>query len=717
MFSVKATMQQVVSGVRVTTVLAGTITAGTQVVLLREILSAFLGNELVIGIMLFDWLALTGIGAVLARQWATTFRLSLIPPVVLGALLVLPPLTLAGFRLLPLLIAPPGSMMEIWIFLAGAILILSPVCLSSGAAFSLLVRAAASRGMVNPVGSVYAWEAAGSLTGGALFGVLLFEFFSSQNLLLCLCAGSGIAGSVIALRTREWLLGLLLSIGVVALGVGHSGFDVNKLMFTLRYPGHTILAHEETPYGELTTTRLGDQNTIFVNNIPLLFDGDIQSAEELVHFTLAQRAISGPVLVAGGNPSSLIPEVLKYPGARVDCIEENPWMRDMQQRYFRLPDDERVTYLSGDIRRHLRTTVGRYDAIIVVAPEPSTLQSNRFYTREAIQLAHCGLRPAGVLCLSLSSSAEYAGADAKNVRATLLNTIRESFGNVILLPAGRDMYLASDSTLRMDVAAAVADAGVVTKFANADYVQDDLLADRARRLNSALQMVTPVNSDDHPVLMLAQIRYWLRFFAVESWVPALVFLAALFFIVRTDRESLGVIVAGFGGITLELIALMIVQVGFGNVYKMSGALIGLYMAGMGIGAFAGGYLKLTSRRYTIMQCGLAVSLLASAFLQAATSEGAPAGVAGLVACLTLGSLCAGAVFTLTSRARLQDPVGNGARLYGADLLGSAIGALLVGPFLLPLVGVQAVADIGAAIVITGAGVSLTSPVWRSYEKT
>ncbi len=709
-------MQQVVSGVRVTTVLAGAITAGTQVVLLREILSAFLGNELVIGIMLFDWLALTGIGAVLARRWTPGLRMTLIPPVVLCALMVLPPLTLVAFRVLPLLIAPPGSMMEIWIFLVGAILVLSPVCLFSGAAFSLLVRAAVSRGTMNPAGSVYAWEAAGSLTGGALFGVLLFGLLSSQDLLLYLCAVSGIAGSVIALRTKEWYLCLLLPAGVVALGLAHNTFDLNALTFALRYPGHTILAHEETPYGELTTTRFGGQNTVFANNIPLVYNGDIQSAEELVHFTLAQRPRSGRVLIAGGNPSSLIPEVLKYPLTRVDCIEENPWMRDMQQRYFRLPHDHRVQYLSGDIRRHLRAAAGMYDAVIIVAPEPSTLQSNRFYTRESIQLAHDRLTSAGVLCLSLSSSADYAGADARNVRATLRNTISESFRNVIILPAGRDMYLASDSALRMDVSAAVADAGVATTYANADYVQDDLLADRARRLNSSLQLVTPVNSDDHPVLMLAQIRYWLRFFAVESWVPALAFLAALFLIVRTDRESLGVVVAGFGGITLELIALMIVQVAFGNVYKMSGALIGLYMAGMGIGAFAGGYLKLTSRRYAVMQCGLAVTLLASAFLQSATSEDLIIGVAGLVVCLTFGSLCAGAVFTLTSRVRLQDPVGNGSRLYGADLLGSAIGALLVGPFLLPLVGVQAVANIGAAAVITGAGISLTSPVWRSYEK-
>jgi spermidine synthase len=713
---VKSTMYRGASGWRVATILAGTITAGTQIVLLREVLSVFLGNELVVGVLFFDWLALTGIGVVYAARWTTHLRPSLIPSVVLGSLLVLPPLTLFGVRLLPLLVAPPGSMLEIWIFLAGSILILSPVCLVSGGAFSLLVRASAAGRGANPVGNVYAWEAIGSLVGGALFGVLLFDLMSSQDLLLLLCVVSGSVGAAIAFRAQERKAAALLLAGVLVLAVARSLFDVNAMTFGLRYPGHTILAHEETPYGVLTATRLGDQTTIFANNIPLQGDGDVRNSEEIVHFALSQRPRSPSVLVVGGNPSALVPEVLKYPGSRVDCVEENPWLREIQQNFLHPPLDDRVQYVVGDFRQRLARFTGRYDVIILVSPEPSTLQSNRMYTRESMQLAHQALKPAGVLCLLLPSSEEYSGDDAKIVRATLRNTMAETFGAVLILPAGHDIFLASDSTLRADVAAAIAEAGVATTYANANYIQDDLLGERARGLRTALQRATPVNTDDHPVLMLAHIRYWLRFFSSESWVPAVIFLAAILLLLRVDRISIGVAGAGCGGIILELMVLMIVQVGFGNVYKMSGALIGLYMAGMSLGAFAGGRLSPISRVYGAVQSGLALTLLVTAFLQTGTPIGPLTGVAVLVICLFLGSLAAGVVFALTSRMLARDPVIAGSRLYGADLLGSAIGALLVGPFLLPLFGTHVVANAAAAVVVVGAAISLTSPVWRTHEK-
>ncbi len=478
-----------------------------------------------------------------------------------------------------------------------------------------------------------------------------------------------------------------------------------------------ILAHKETPFGVLTVTRLGEQTTVYANNVPLFVSGDIAGTEEIVHFALVQRYHSPAVLIAGGNPSDLVPEVLRYAGSTVDCIEENPWLRQVEERYLLLPHQPRVRYVLGDLRRHLLSTPEQYDVIIVVAPEPSTLQLNRLYTRESIQLAYRALKRSGVLCLALPSSAEYAGGDARSVRAILRNTLLESFGQVRILPAGRDVFLASDSTLRMDIGAAIGETGVQTSYVNAYYIQDDLLAARAQRLSASINGSSGINTDAHPVLMLAQMQYWLRLFNVELWIPVLIGLVGVVFLfIHTDRLSLGVVTAGCGGITLELTVLMIVQVGFGNVYKVSGGLIGLYMAGMSVGAFAAGRLKRGSRWYTTMQCGLALTLVGTALLQPGVSAGSFSAVVGLMTCLFLGSLSAGAVFALTSRLGLENPVTSGSRLYGVDLLGSAMAAFFVGPFLLPLFGVFAVAGSAAAVVLFGAYVSLSSPAWRMYEK-
>jgi hypothetical protein len=355
--------------------------------------------------------------------------------------------------------------------------------------------------------------------------------------------------------------------------------------------------------------------------------------------------------------------------------------------------------------------------IILVSPEPSTLQANRTYTQEMAELAHRALSSGGVLSMSLPSSAEYAGDDARRVRAILRHTLAGIFDRVLILPVGRDHFLASDSTLRLDIAAGIAEAGVTTSYVNEDYIQDDLLADRSRRLDASLDRDVPVNLDAHPVLMLAQIRYWLQYFAAAPWIVVLAgVVLILLAVVRTDRLGAGVMIAGCGGIILELMILMIIQVSFGNVYKTSGALIALYMAGMGLGAFAGGAMKLTPTWYAGMQGSLALALLVAAWVQPGATAGSTASVAALIFALVVGSLGAGAVFTLASRKLVQEPVTGGSRLYGWDLLGSAIGALLVGPLLLPLLGVQSVANAALCVVVAGTIISLTSPVWRVHEQ-
>jgi spermidine synthase len=320
------------------------------------------------------------------------------------------------------------------------------------------------------------------------------------------------------------------------------------------------------------------------------------------------------------------------------------------------------------------------------------------------------------VCIALPSSAEYAGDDAKAVRAILRNTLGAVFNVVEILPVGRDVFLASDSTIRTDVAAAIAETGVQTVYVNAGYLQDDLVAARSRRMVASLPNSTPINSDAHPVLMLAQMSYWFRFFAPDSWLPALVFVALLLVIIRTDRISFGVLSAGCGGIVLELLVLMIIQVAFGNVYKLIGVLIGVYMAGMSLGACLAGRVRVSARTYGVAQCGLALALLLSPLIQPTLSTNEVVALVFLTVGLFLGSLCAGAIFTLTVRMAVADPVSRGARLYAVDLLGSAIGALLVGPLLLPLLGIEAVANAATCLVIVGALVTLTSPAWRAYAK-
>jgi spermidine synthase len=55
----------------VSIVAVGLTSLVTQVFLLREFLSVFYGEELVIGVLLSNWMILTGVGAYLSRSLAS----------------------------------------------------------------------------------------------------------------------------------------------------------------------------------------------------------------------------------------------------------------------------------------------------------------------------------------------------------------------------------------------------------------------------------------------------------------------------------------------------------------------------------------------------------------------------------------------------------------------------------------------------------------------
>ncbi len=699
----------------------GVVATGTQVVVLREALSAFLGNELVISTVLFSWLTLTGTGAWTARLWSRRISTRDIPLVVLGVVMLLPPLTLHALRLFPLLCAPPGSLLDVRVFIGGSVLILAPFCMLTGAFFPLLVRVATEAADVRAAASVYAWEALGSLLGGALFGVLLFDIMPSQDVLLYLSGTAGLCGVALALRARRWQAATVLGAGMVASAIAAHAMGGAYGGLALRYPGQTILEHTETPFGVLDVTRFGGQTSVFLNNVPLFVTDDVAGVEEEVHFAVVQRPVAPHVLIVGGNPVALSREVLKYDRSDVVCLEENSWLRRLEMKYLPFAPDSRVHLVQADPRAFMRTTDQRYDVVILVAPDPATIQTNRLFTAEALTSMHRILLRGGVLSLSLPSSEEYAGADARQLRAILLHTLQLSFAHVVLLPAGRDLFLASDGDVRTDIASAVHDAGIATAYVNRDYVQDDLLQERAQRMNALLQVPTPVNTDGHPVLMLAQIRYWLRFFALNAMLPVAAGIGLVAFVLlRCDRIAIGLMTAGSTGMILELIVIMIVQVAFGNVYKMIGGLVAISMAGMGAGAIAGGRMHITSHRYAALQGGGALAVLVAAHMLARMGESPVTGAIILGGCLVTGAFAAGAVFAFCARMRsgAQDP--RVAVLYACDLLGGAFATLIVGPYLLPVFGVSSLAAGTATMVVIGTSISLTSPVWlrqRGYTLT
>jgi hypothetical protein len=154
---------------------------------------------------------------------------------------------------------------------------------------------------------------------------------------------------------------------------------------------------------------------------------------------------------------------------------------------------------------------------------------------------------------------------------------------------------------------------------------------------------------------------------------------------------------------------------YGSVYRQVGLVVTFFVAGLAAGAWLAGRgtPRLSPvRRLSLM--GFAIAILAAGVplvLRASAALGAEAG-AGFTGqgCILLATfllaILVGAQFPPAAAA---GPAGGGAipaRLFSADLIGAAVGALLVSSVLIPLLGVTAV-----CLLTTGLNAATAALAW------
>ena len=136
-------------------------------------------NELVVGLVLANWMVLTGTGAILGKH---QLNISKDSEVILTGLLILSVLPLITTFLINYLknrIFPIGAMIDVFQMFIASLFLLIPFCLLSGFLFTYISRSYSEIRMRNEIGAVYGFESAGSIAGGLLSGLIFIFLFSS----------------------------------------------------------------------------------------------------------------------------------------------------------------------------------------------------------------------------------------------------------------------------------------------------------------------------------------------------------------------------------------------------------------------------------------------------------------------------------------------------------------------------------------------------------
>ncbi len=724
----------------------------TQVTLMRELLSVFSGNELVFGIVLGNWLLLTGAGSSLGRTASRLRHPIALLVLAQIAVALLPVADVFLLRVLRDLVFLRGAEVGVTGTVASVFVLLAPYCLVTGYLLTLaclvLVPGRSAEGSGPPnapsdqgasrgsaglpddvcskeeagsIGQVYFLDNIGDVVGGIVFSVALVSLFNHFGILYFPALVNLALAGLVAVASRRWRLAATAVVAAAGFIGVIVAWDLEEISTRAQYAGQHVEFHGHSPYGRLVVTRLADQVNFFFNGLLLFATHNIEQVEETVHYAMAQRPDARRVLLISGGVSGTAREVLQYGVETVDYVEIDPLILEAASKLApHSLDDPRIRVVNTDGRRYVQQTQNRYDVVLCDVADPSTSQINRFYTREFFTEVERILAPGGVLSLSLGHYENYLSDELSELIAVTHRTLRDVFRNVEILPAGEVFFLASGGPLAANadqIASRLESAGIATQFVRRHYLKGTLTTDRLAEIRRAIDLDGPRNRDFSPILYYCHLRYWLSQFEFRYRLLVGVLLGAtVVYLVRIRPVPLAIFTTGFAASTLEVVLLVAFQVLYGSVYHRVGWIVTMFMLGLGIGSFIMNRMLPWRNRRNLAALELLLAAYAIVLPAALVGLGwlggtgvAPGIVEAVIPLLALLlAVLVGLEFPLAAKVDFRAVTSTAARLYTADYVGAALGALLVSTFLIPLLGVVAVCWLAAGLNLLSGGVILVT---------
>jgi len=701
---------------RISLCVLGAVSLSSQVLLLRALIVTFLGSELTIGVALCSWMLFTAIGAWVGHLIALKRRLSFIVILQLLTALFIP-LSLFAARSLRTILGGfhPGEALGLMPLVFSTPLLMAPLCLLVGMQFPAMVIMC-KRGSG---GKAYALEGVGAVFGGAVLTFILIPNFSSFNIALSISFLQIICSILFMLsaNSSSWTMVRKYAFVLLSLMIGFSllisSKHLERLSLSFQWKGLIPVAEKESPYGNIVIVKEGKQFSLYENGLLSYSTQDYALREEAVHLPMLFHQTAEYIL-AFGQGAGALEEILKHRGTSVDYVELDsialetirPYLPASSQKSL---SDPRVSVLFMDPRRFIKFTSAHYDVILIDLPLPSTAMLNRCYTIEFFREAGELLKKGGILSLGLPSSEAYLGREMRLLSTSIMRSLKMVFPYVRAIPGEKTYFISSYDPGLMKatpelISRTWSEKQIPSRFITPSYISYRLSALRVSKLMKALEpsTLTPVNEDLKPVSYFYGILLFLSQFsplavkALEAlertspWFIAVPLLILPFFglslgINKRIVLSMGII--GFTGMALEIILLYVFQAFYGYVYNHMGILLAMFMAGLSIGSAAGQRHQGVGIRTVIVLLS-ACSLCLAPLLLILRGCFSPLLVPVFSLLLALFGFLTGYAFPIADRS-FRKARGTSI-IYASDLIGGALGAIITGVILVPLMGIPSV---------------------------
>lgn len=716
-----------------------------QIVCMREMMAAFNGNELSLGVVLATWLIWTsagsGWGGRLFRSVGNVRSSAGIVGCLCGFSL---PATVAAIRASrALLQSVPGEELGPVSMALTSVICLSLFCLLSGCIFVLAARFysdAAGTMQSLAVSFAYLFETLGAAAGGILTSIFLLRVFSPFQIVTVVAVMDVCLAMLLMTRARWRTPAIVGAIVAGAALIAYVAPSVERSTEQRLWPGLHVVALRDSVYGRMSVLRLGETFSLYENGGIVANVPDPATAEETVHYALLEHPGPQRILMIGGGLNGSIVEALRHPTVQhIDYVELDPALIAIGKKVGVKLSDPRIQVHLLDGRLYLNSTDELFDVIIVSTPDPDNAQLNRFYTTEFFGLARKHLASGGIVAIQLRSSEEAISPEMAEFQRCIYATLREQFPYTAIIP-GETLHLF-----------AAQDAGILTeepkvllsrlrsRHIESTYVREYFLPfrmapERMEQMKKILQLRpdTARNHDMHPVayyfatiLWTAQVDstyvHWLKIgsqIRMSGLISGLTFLSLVVAVWATRvhgawRIATGwsIIATGYTLMALEILSLLSFQSAFGYVYQGLAMLVGAMMAGIGLGSWLGIKTVRSENHIMLMNRAAANQLVLSAsapfllMIVGILSRNLHGTSGNLVALIVfpvlafLAGIPGGFQFPVASaiyqgsRAHQSGP----GMVYALDLIGGCCGASVLTAFLIPLFGFWSTAWLASVI--------------------
>ena len=508
--------------------LAGFTALVAQIVLMRELIVVFYGNEISLGVMLANWLLWAAAGSsLLGRLIArcTDVRRCMAGLLLLTAISF--PLTIFAVRASKgYLQATPGELLGPGLMFMTSLVTLSVFCLISGCMFAAGSRFCAmsvGSSIATATGSVYLLEACGSGLGGVAVSVVLIPYFTAFEIAALVALLNLLAATILVIKPGPWRrLAILGVVGIVGLAYAASILPrLEQESLRRLWKGFQLVDVRNSRYGNLAIVDTEGTRSLYENGLVVATVPNPEAAEEAVHFALLQHPAPRRLLLIGGGINGSLKQALQHPTLeRVDYAELDPVILDLADIHFASEwttarADLRVRIHRLDGRLFLKTTESAFDVIIINLPDPQTAQLNRFYTSEFYREAARKLAPDGILSFQLSAAEDYISPPLGAFLRCVNKTLREVFPEVAAMPGASVHFFASPRTGTLAVSPEVMVERLKTRHLQTLFVREYFLPfrmspDRMQDLRRQIEPepTTPVNHDFAPIAYYFDVVLW-----------------------------------------------------------------------------------------------------------------------------------------------------------------------------------------------------------------